>query len=129
MKLHYRIAGAVNGGRLIRYVPTRQSINLSFVFQPLRLPLLGHGEIQKIVGRATTVVLSFDESNYWLPRWGRICLGLGDYGRCSLWSVRRAELAARLTFSFPMLPFQNSVLSFWSFSKPKSFLTFISKVR
>ena len=26
---------------------------------------------EKIVGRAITVVLSFDKSNYWLPRWGR----------------------------------------------------------
>jgi signal peptidase I len=26
---------------------------------------------EKIVGRATTVVLSFDKSNYWLPRWQR----------------------------------------------------------
>lgn len=26
---------------------------------------------EKIVGRATAVVLSFDKSNYWLPRWGR----------------------------------------------------------
>jgi signal peptidase I len=26
---------------------------------------------EKIVGRATTVVLSFDKSNYWLPRWKR----------------------------------------------------------
>ncbi len=26
---------------------------------------------EKIVGRATTVVLSLDKSNYWLPRWQR----------------------------------------------------------
>ncbi len=26
---------------------------------------------EKIVGRATAVVLSLDKSNYWLPRWGR----------------------------------------------------------
>jgi hypothetical protein len=26
---------------------------------------------EKIVGRATTVVLSLDKSNYWLPRWSR----------------------------------------------------------
>jgi signal peptidase I len=26
---------------------------------------------EKIVGRATAVVLSFDKSNYWLPRWSR----------------------------------------------------------
>ncbi|MGC3958820.1 MAG: signal peptidase I [Verrucomicrobiota bacterium] len=26
---------------------------------------------EKIVGRATAVVLSFDKSRYWLPRWGR----------------------------------------------------------
>lgn len=26
---------------------------------------------EKIVGRATAVVLSFDKSHYWLPRWGR----------------------------------------------------------
>lgn len=31
---------------------------------------------EKIVGRATAVVLSLDKSHYWLPRWGRICLGL-----------------------------------------------------
>jgi signal peptidase I len=26
---------------------------------------------EKVVGRATSVVLSFDKSNYWLPRWKR----------------------------------------------------------
>jgi signal peptidase I len=26
---------------------------------------------EKIVGRATAVVLSLDKSNYWLPRWQR----------------------------------------------------------
>jgi signal peptidase I len=25
----------------------------------------------QIVGRATSVVLSFDKNNYWLPRWQR----------------------------------------------------------
>lgn len=31
---------------------------------------------EKIVGRATTVVLSFDRSNCWLPRWGRFFTSL-----------------------------------------------------
>jgi len=26
---------------------------------------------EKVVGRATAVVLSFDRNNYWLPRWQR----------------------------------------------------------
>jgi signal peptidase I len=32
----------------------------------------------QIVGRATSVVLSFDKSNYWLPRWSRTCSSLDD---------------------------------------------------
>lgn len=31
---------------------------------------------EKIVGRATAVVLSLDKGNYWLPRWGRSISGL-----------------------------------------------------
>jgi signal peptidase I len=31
---------------------------------------------EKIVGRATTVVLSLDKSNYWLPRWQRLFTSL-----------------------------------------------------
>ena len=27
----------------------------------------------QIVGRATSIVLSFDKNNYWLPRWSRTC--------------------------------------------------------
>jgi signal peptidase I len=30
----------------------------------------------QIVGRATSVVLSLDKSNYWLPRWSRTCSSL-----------------------------------------------------
>jgi len=30
----------------------------------------------QIVGRATSVVLSLDKNNYWLPRWGRTCSSL-----------------------------------------------------
>jgi signal peptidase I len=30
----------------------------------------------QIVGRASSVVLSLDKSNYWLPRWGRTCSSL-----------------------------------------------------
>lgn len=34
---------------------------------------------EKIVGRATAVVLSFDKSYYWLPRWKRSLTSLlGD---------------------------------------------------
>ena len=33
---------------------------------------------EKIVGRAATVVLSFDKSNYWLPRWGRAFTSLSS---------------------------------------------------
>ena len=33
---------------------------------------------EKIVGRATAVVLSFDKSRYWLPRWSRSFTSLGD---------------------------------------------------
>jgi signal peptidase I len=32
----------------------------------------------RIVGRATSVVLSFDHENYWLPRWHRLFSGLGN---------------------------------------------------
>ncbi len=35
---------------------------------------------EKIVGRATAVVLSFDKSNYWLPRWGRSFTSLRSDG-------------------------------------------------
>jgi signal peptidase I len=31
---------------------------------------------RQIVGRATSVVLSLDKSNYWLPRWSRTCSSL-----------------------------------------------------
>ncbi len=31
---------------------------------------------EQIVGRATSVVLSFDKKNHWLPRWGRTCSSL-----------------------------------------------------
>src|SRR5207302_10719298 len=31
---------------------------------------------RQIVGRATTVVLSFDRQNYWFPRWHRFFTGL-----------------------------------------------------
>ncbi len=34
---------------------------------------------EKIVGRATAVVLSFDKSNYWLPRWQRSFTSLRSY--------------------------------------------------
>src|SRR5208283_4814391 len=37
----------------------------------------GPVERKRIVGRATTVVLSFDRQNYWLPRWGRFFSSLG----------------------------------------------------
>jgi len=30
----------------------------------------------QIVGRATSIVLSLDKSDYWLPRWGRTCSSL-----------------------------------------------------
>jgi signal peptidase I len=30
----------------------------------------------QILGRATSVVLSLDKSNWWLPRWGRTCSSL-----------------------------------------------------
>jgi signal peptidase I len=30
----------------------------------------------QIVGRATSVVLSLDKNNYWLPRWSRTCSSL-----------------------------------------------------
>ena len=33
----------------------------------------GTVERSQIVGRATSVVLSFDKENYWLPRWSRTC--------------------------------------------------------
>jgi signal peptidase I len=33
---------------------------------------------EKIVGRATTVVLSLDKSNYWMPRWKRSFTSLRD---------------------------------------------------
>jgi signal peptidase I len=33
---------------------------------------------EKIVGRATAVVLSLDKSNYWLPRWGRSFSSLSE---------------------------------------------------
>lgn len=36
----------------------------------------GTVERNRIVGRATTVVLSFDRQHYWLPRWDRFFTGL-----------------------------------------------------
>jgi signal peptidase I len=36
----------------------------------------GPVERKRIVGRATAVALSFDRSNYWVPRWGRFFTAL-----------------------------------------------------
>jgi len=38
----------------------------------------GAVERSRIVGRATTVVMSLDRSNYWLPRWDRFFTSLAD---------------------------------------------------
>jgi signal peptidase I len=38
----------------------------------------GFVERKRIVGRATTVVLSLDRQNYWLPRWGRSLKSLSN---------------------------------------------------